>query len=451
MRLKVFSELRLNRLQMFQDSKRKRSRGAPAVVIRKNKPKWRRVKCFQLKFGTAADTFRLPQFLVDTMETSSASPPIKKALTGLSRLVVTSSFSGVGFAELGLQSLLASKNHDLKVKRQVEINRHCREVLLSRNHSGCVFDDIQALVPDFEMGTAAKPPRCRSSAVKAYCHQHARLCPVAPKKMLGQLHLEVAGPPCPPWSRFGCRRGESDIRHRAHDAWVSLCRQEEPDLILFENVVGYKLELLDKNFADKYRVLPEILDPRLFGAPMSRPRVYSLLVHKSLDWKGTEASWLLDAVKAAGGEVHSSDSSSTYDNRIYAELPDDGSRRHMTSKEHARLEAYNGLKRLGEATVVDLTQSAKKPVASLVDGALPVLRTSCRGLYMRHAQQFLSCFQLLRAMGYPVHPSDAAQMSLGHCPLPSLPKEKLFTMIGNGMFPACVALAVLTAMLHIDL
>lgn len=109
------------------------------------------------------------------------------------------------------------------------------------------------------------------------------------------------------------------------------------------------------------------------------------------------------------------------------------------------------MSRMKEATVVDLSQSEKKPVGSLVDGALPVLRTSCHGLYMRHCGQFLSCFQLLRGMGYPVQQSDAAQMHVGHSPLPSLPKQKLFAMAGNGMFPACVALAVLTAMLHIEL
>lgn len=452
LRSKMFCQQALKRMRMFQGANQKRRRVVPAATSRTAKPQWRRVKCFHMKFGTAADTFSLPRRLVETMERSPASPPISKALDGLARLVVTSSFSGAGFAELGLESLLASKNRVLTCARKVEIQQHCREVLLSRDHSSCLFGDIMEMVPDFEMGTEAKPPTCSSSGViMAYCHQHCQLCPVAPKKMFGQLQLEVAGPPCPPWSRFGCRRGESDRRHRAHDAWVALCRQEEPELILFENVVGFKLHLLNRNFADKYLVLPEILDPRLFGVPMSRPRIYCLLVHKRLDWKGAEASWLLDAVKAAGGDVQSSAVMTTYDNRIYAELPDDLSRRPLTSSECRRLRAYDNMSRMKEATVVDLSQSEKKPVGSLVDGALPVLRTSCHGLYMRHCGQFLSCFQLLRGMGYPVQQSDAAQMHVGHSPLPSLPKQKLFAMAGNGMFPACVALAVLTAMLHIEL
>ena len=186
LRSKMFCQQALKRMRMFQGANQKRRRVVPAATSRTAKPQWRRVKCFHMKFGTAADTFSLPRRLVETMERSPASPPISKALDGLARLVVTSSFSGAGFAELGLESLLASKNRVLTCARKVEIQQHCREVLLSRDHSSCLFGDIMEMVPDFEMGTEAKPPTCSSSGViMAYCHQHCQLCPVAPKKMFG--------------------------------------------------------------------------------------------------------------------------------------------------------------------------------------------------------------------------------------------------------------------------
>ena len=458
LRQNCFREMAAQRRQLFANalqSRRTRSnrthKKMPAAATLKSI--WKRVKCFKLKFSSAADTFAAPQHLVETMRASTTAPLVEEALSRFSNLVVTTSFSGAGFAELGLQALAASKKQPVNFGRAVEVDQYCREMLMSRHKSSCVFGNLMDLVVDLEMGTVEDPPKC-SVAKQAYCYQHGKMCQVAPCRKSCQsteteMRLEVAGPPCPPWSRFGKRRGVDDERHKVHDAWVALCREEEPDLILFENVIGFRLELLSRNFADKYLLLPEILDPRIFGAPMSRPRFYCLLVHKRRRWKGTEPTWLMDAAKAAGGLIAGGPVKDMYDSSIYTELADDGSTRPLTSVEQTHLQQYKNMTgRLKNAAVVDLSQSKGRPVGSLVDGALPTLRTSCRSLYMRHSRQFLSSFQLLRAMGYPVHAEDAAELGVTYCPIPKqVPTKELFTMAGNGMYAPCVSLAVLIALM----
>ena len=100
-------------------------------------------------------------------------------------------------------------------------------------------------------------------------------------------------------------------------------------------------------------------------------------------------------------------------------------------------------------SVVDLKQSEGRPVATLVSGALPALRTSSC-LYFVDLGQFLSGRQMMRCQGFPIFPSDSEQLHLSHCELPRFPKTALGNMAGNAMFGPCPALAVLAVLLYIQ-
>ena len=228
-------------------------------------------------------------------------------------------------------------------------------------------------------------------------------------------------------------------------AWVTRMLKEQPDIILFENVVGYPIHLLQESFRRTYNVLPGYLDPRMFGVPMARTRLYCLLIHKRRQWHGKACEdWVAEF---AGSETETA--AGTYNALTYADTKDSEGTRALTPLEEKHLKQYLENPR-SDVSILDLRQSLNiRVMGNLVDGALPTLRTTCGSLYMLGTKRFLSSFQLLRAMGWPVLESDSNALELQHHPFPlDVPVPKRFVMAGNGMFAPCVALAVATALLH---
>ena len=228
---------------------------------------------------------------------------------------------------------------------------------------------------------------------------------------------------------------------------MALMREEQPEIIIFENVATYDEEVLKLNFGDLYRLQKAQLDPRLFGYPMSRPRLYFILTRLGRAWLGCNPGSWLDEVQHVLDRFNKEVMASPM---MFAAEPDENSKRKLTPGEKKYLTQYRKLKKplLNRCAIVDLSQSGKQPVTLLVDGSLGSLRCNSK-LYVQSVKEFLSGKQLMRALGWPVHLSDCETAGLSKRQLPEeLSNSDLVAMAGNSMFAPCVSLTFLAIVLR---
>ena len=141
-------------------------------------------------------------------------------------------------------------------------------------------------------GKIAGNAACACSVLKARCD-----CPnqgnvqkaEAPRTSDGRrasVNVMVQGPPCQPFSRSGDELGEDDPL-----AWLSVdalqfANRCEADVLVLENVPQLMSPKHASFFADLekrlggagYQISPKPLDPRMFSAPVKRPRLYLVCV-----------------------------------------------------------------------------------------------------------------------------------------------------------------------------
>ena len=398
------------------------------------------------------DIFQLPRHMVAAMSQSIGADKVRRALQRLDHVTLTTSFSGCGMAETGVEALAGMHGCALQLGPALDWDPHCQAVLHARWPDRCVFNDIHEVVNRFKRGAGKRPPKCRGLHA-AWCCTHEACCDPAPPPAdhrLG-LRIEIAGPACPPWSAFGKRLGTEDPRYKSHEAWVAKIRADPPDVLVFENVERYPPDLLAAALGDIYHYSESNLDlSEVFSLPMARPRLYLLLWRKSTcKWAGPEVNSWIEAMAAVKIEHKG-----PFDPEIFAAAPDMQSTRRMSNSEEKHFRQYENLIQQGllrKTPVVDLRQSEARPVTALVNGCLPTLRTSSGSLYLVQLQQFLSGKQLMRAQGWPVHQEDSDALGLAHVELPaSVGKTALVSMAGNAMFGACPVLAVFAALLYIE-
>ena len=217
-RERLFRQCNVERSNMFRacaenrDSKSKRGRGHQASgqkkVVKLCKTKtWRSVTCFGKPFRRSGDTFssinRMTRVLNSTFARDTAATVLRSRLANV---VVTTSFSGIGLAEIGVAALAASVGAEVRFARAVEWDEHCRQVLMARS-SCCVHGDVE------DMLTSGGQLRR-----KVWCYKHQQRCSATLTLDSSAWHVELAGPPCPPWSSFGSRLGTADPRYKYHEA-----------------------------------------------------------------------------------------------------------------------------------------------------------------------------------------------------------------------------------------
>ena len=131
-------------------------------------------------------------------------------------MLFTTSFSGCGFAELGVEALAQAGGKTASFGRAVEWNKDCRKILHHRHPDRCIFNDIMDLVTHFRPGKDR--PSCKLART-CDCMTHNQRCDPSPKLRPGWREFQLAGPPCPPWSNFSnSAKGSSDPRYKYHQA-----------------------------------------------------------------------------------------------------------------------------------------------------------------------------------------------------------------------------------------
>lgn len=88
---------------------------------------------------------------------------------------------------------------------------------------------------------------------------------------------------------MGKRRGVEDTAFRTHESYhramTGLC-----DILLVENVAEYPLTVIENQLGSEWGMKHAILDPRAFGVPASRARLYALC------WRKSKIRWRADVI-----------------------------------------------------------------------------------------------------------------------------------------------------------
>ena len=84
------------------------------------------------------------------------------------------------------------------------------------------------------------------------------------------FRVHVSGTECYAFSNMGKREGIAHGSHLTFLCWLLVMRQEQPDLIIHENVCTHPESLLADPLGDLYSMLPLRFDPYCLGWPMRR-------------------------------------------------------------------------------------------------------------------------------------------------------------------------------------
>lgn len=125
----------------------------------------------------------------------------------------------------------------------------------------------------------------------------------------------VGGPPCQGFSTGGKKRTEEDARNKLHERYALLLSRAQPDIFVFENVMGllsmsrgeYVKRVIDSLSAVGYEVDLWKMNAAEYGVPQRRQRVIIVgvakgheLPHRPREWTSLEQKGMLANVEAIG-------------------------------------------------------------------------------------------------------------------------------------------------------
>ena len=105
----------------------------------------------------------------------------------------------------------------------------------------------------------------------------------------------LLGPVCVAHSSMGKMLREQDPRFRTHTFYYA-CMRRLCDAVLLENVPGYRVEVAQSHLGPEWETRHAIIDPRIFGVPCARTRLYIIAWKRSkLEWRqGADMSEIID-------------------------------------------------------------------------------------------------------------------------------------------------------------
>ena len=215
----------------------------------------------------------------------------------ISGLSMSTSFSGIGGAELGVDSTYRMLSSLSSCECTMKHSWSCEkfpesqtELLMMDNRCDCLFTDVRGCLKDSIRNQLmnAAPTMAYEDLLKifqkdcitdhSYCRIHNRNCKVI------QCFLHVAGTECPAFSAQGLHQGVgSGKRVLSWLCWVKQRQLLLEPIICHENVGEFPLELLIVNFSRQYLVHPamsHILCSSEMGQPYERVRRWSVMIRK---------------------------------------------------------------------------------------------------------------------------------------------------------------------------
>lgn len=274
--------------------------------------------------------------------------------------------------------------------------------------------------------------------------KNAAFCLAAGKSValeVGDVHF--AGSPCTDFSVMGQQKKLAGPTAAAFLVWVRWIRDSLPRCVVHENVKTFPVEVLKEHFGDLYQVETTVLDPRMFGWPISRPRRYSLLLLKGQVALSRPLSELERVLACPEKERRLT-----------------GAHLFVESKGADELRPWcknflDGYRRLGhtrdDSAIVDLSQNPNngRGRCSTKDSACPTItRTSM--LWSDKHGRFLTGAERLAAHGIPVFSWAAAAARVQRRDFSAFSDKELAYFSGNGMHAACVGSVYLWLLAYVD-
>ena len=112
------------------------------------------------------------------------------------------------------------------------------------------------------------------------CNSRCRFFPIKDEGHAGIFYLVVAGSTCTSWSRMGKRQQWGAMSAIVFTAWAFSTLQHQPDAIIHECTEDFDTSMLELIFAALYVVASFVFCPVDLGIPSSRPRKYTMLLHR---------------------------------------------------------------------------------------------------------------------------------------------------------------------------
>jgi hypothetical protein len=223
-------------------------------------------------------------------------------------VVISSSFSGIGCAEMGAAVMVGALNGALfsdssssggdgdgcirlECAWALELNTACQEELLHGvidGHGGPnhLFGDVMDVLPPRVRHTLASSSPCPATArhmimssdivTKLWCLRCGKLCRVP------RSEIHIAGTPCQDFSALGSRSHLYGRRNQPFWAWASHRAHCREPWIVHENVAQMGTDALVDVLPGYVLVSRTVLCPTALGWPSKRHRQYCLFLHKSL-------------------------------------------------------------------------------------------------------------------------------------------------------------------------
>lgn len=277
---------------------------------------------------------------------------------------------------------------------------------------------------------------------------HGRPCPIGPSK--GKFLADCSGPPCVLFSRLGKREGLSNsLKGRCREAYLTYVRQLEPSWLIHENVVGFDEDILTRALP-QYEIKAVTLDPRRFGMPVSRTRVYRLLFHRErLRWVPEVSLEELLCTPLPSTSVDMSPVS-------FYQLSDEDEiqalnlrRTGLSEWERDNLDSYRAVFPGKELYDVGQDSNTGHGRTELRDGVMMCLATTSR-IWSEREERLLSGKESLSTLGLPVFPSMSRAGGVDIMEVGTLEDRNMRKCAGNGMSVPCVGFMLMVAMLCLE-
>ena len=364
-------------------------------------------------------------------------------------LRISSLFSGIcselRVAEMLIDHLTNLDDVGYKVHHMCtfEISKAARDVI--RLASKCpLFGDLCSVLPDDVYAWVKAKPRSVSQMRKliitdqlmlrthAYCYRSLSY------ELISLGDIVISGIPCIDYSSYGRRQGLSGTTGLLIAIWVRLMLIHRPAFIILEEVQPFLQEgipfLMESDVLGAiYSFSFEMLDPRFFNLPVSRPRLYCILTRLDLwslnrplnELRSTLPPFDLCARETTGIDYfYSSEASAS-----------------PTPAQFRNLREY--VKLFGPAdNVYDLTQTAsKRPRHLLKDRSMPVITKSCR-MYSTLHHRFLDGVEALVVQGWPICALLPNYDRRLHHHFKKMTLGTTTSFAGNGMHLGCLGLTL---------
>lgn len=388
-------------------------------------------------------------------------------------VVMATHFSGLGSAELSAHMLRSwskafrGRPLHLSIAYACEKAPSMQAVLKTRSPGTCVFKDITDRIVDLPRELRAAKV-VDFDAVKAIVMQ-SRVTDVAPCAAHGhcpvpRANFFVAGPSCKPWSRARHRGEQPLLSHKDVVLFLVWCRvvlADLPDMVVFENVIGFDVGLLHDILGAHYWVQAVEMRPEDLGFSfILRPRVYAILARKAsvdLDadafalFRQLQASACRQrtappAVMAASEEelLQEENSARMAKGMLALGRPSGNWRYLLPESQVMRLAEYEKTLATStevKASVVDLSQSMGY---GRCGQCVPTMRHSTvKPLWLLRHNRWLIPIELAVMMGFPV--SQLSSQVAG-VPVDTATMAGPPTALGNAMHVACVGTALACAL-----